>query len=116
MSDWSVLEAELSGTGWRVVRADASEDPTKAGTLEALGRALDLPRWWGRNLDALADCLADPEPSRWERTLLLWDGWSQLAAADPRTFGLVRRLLVDAGLSVLLRGADPHLDGQPPGP
>ena len=27
--------------------------------MELLGRALALPEWWGRNLDALYDCLTD---------------------------------------------------------
>lgn len=27
--------------------------------MELLGRALYLPEWWGRNLDALHDCLTD---------------------------------------------------------
>ena len=27
--------------------------------MERLGRALCLPEWWGRNLDALHDCLTD---------------------------------------------------------
>lgn len=27
--------------------------------MEFLGRALYLPEWWGRNLDALHDCLTD---------------------------------------------------------
>ena len=27
--------------------------------MELLGRALVLPEWWGRNLDALYDCLTD---------------------------------------------------------
>ena len=27
--------------------------------MELLGRALYLPEWWGRNLDALYDCLTD---------------------------------------------------------
>lgn len=31
----------------------------RAEAMEALGRALALPEWWGRNLDALHDCLTD---------------------------------------------------------
>ena len=27
--------------------------------MELLGQALALPKWWGRNLDALYDCLTD---------------------------------------------------------
>lgn len=28
--------------------------------MELLGAALELPDWWGRNLDALYDCLTQP--------------------------------------------------------
>lgn len=28
---------------------------------DRFARALDLPEWYGRNLDALFDCLTDPE-------------------------------------------------------
>lgn len=28
--------------------------------MELLGEALELPDWWGRNLDALYDCLTQP--------------------------------------------------------
>ena len=34
--------------------------------MEFLGRALYLPEWWGRNLDALHDCLTEPRPVRLE--------------------------------------------------
>ncbi|WP_435743916.1 barstar family protein [Nocardioides sp. SYSU DS0663] len=111
MSDPTPLAAALTGTRWRLRHADTVADPTKAAVLEALGDALGFPDWWGRNLDALADCLGDIEaPSR---TLLLWDGWAGFAADDPRGFGLVRRLLADAGLAVLLRGDGPALGGPP---
>lgn len=49
------------------------EPPTPASrreVLAALGRALDLPPWFGRNLDALEECLrALPEP-----VTLVWRG------------------------------------------
>ena len=31
----------------------------RAEAMETLGEALALPEWWGRNLDALHDCLTD---------------------------------------------------------
>ena len=32
--------------------------------MDILDRTLSLPDWWGRNLDALYDCLTDCEPPR----------------------------------------------------
>ena len=52
--------------------------------MDYLGARLELPEWWGRNLDALYDCLTEPgEP----RLLVLADR----AAMEGTSFG--RRLL-----------------------
>ena len=59
--------------------------------LELLGRTLELPEWWGRNLDALYDCLTGGlgRPVRLELS-----GREALVATD---FGRrLRRVLEDA--------------------
>lgn len=96
--------------GWAFAHVDGWTHPTRAGTLEALGAALGLPDWWGRNLDALADGLRDLDADAAARTVLLWDGWGPLAHEDARTVEVVLRLLTGAGLSVLLRGDGPDLE------
>ncbi|GAA4694347.1 barstar family protein [Nocardioides nanhaiensis] len=55
----------------RVVRfGPAHTDGTRREVLDALGRALDLPPWFGRNLDALEECLRSlPDP-----VTLVWHG------------------------------------------
>lgn len=47
-----------------VIRLDGSELTQRAQAMELLGQALDLPEWWGRNLDALYDCLTQPDCPR----------------------------------------------------
>ncbi|HEX4927308.1 MAG TPA: barstar family protein [Burkholderiales bacterium] len=42
------------GSSLEVVRIDA-----KQGVFDALARALEFPAWFGRNWDALEDCLGD---------------------------------------------------------
>lgn len=80
---------------------------TKAELLEAIGEALGLPEHYGRNLDALADCLSELEAD----TVVLWDGWGPIAREDPDLFAKVRRILDGRDrLSVLLRGAGPEVD------
>lgn len=39
------------------IRLDGSGLCRREEALELLGRELNLPQWWGRNLDALYDCL-----------------------------------------------------------
>ncbi|MDO9454741.1 MAG: barstar family protein [Nocardioides sp.] len=70
----------------------------------ALAAALGFPDWYGRNLDALADCLRDVPAD----TVLLWDAWAGAARAEPRVFKIAIGLLA-ARVSVLLRGPGPEL-------
>ncbi|MDO5056595.1 MAG: barstar family protein [Lautropia sp.] len=42
---------------------DCSQADDKVAVLEVLGRGLGLPDFYGRNLDALYDCLTDLKPS-----------------------------------------------------
>lgn len=46
----------------RFLHADCSAAADKAGVMAALARGLKLPRHFGRNLDALYDCVTDLEP------------------------------------------------------
>ena len=77
----------LRAAGWHV---GVLESPrTKAEALEGLGRALAVPRWYGRNLDALADCLGDLA----RPTALVWRGWESLAIDASDDWADVLRVL-----------------------
>ncbi|MBC9732115.1 barstar family protein [Nocardioides marmotae] len=104
--DVGEVRRSVEHAGWRLAHVDGWTHPTRAETFEALGEALALPGWWGRNLDALADCLRDLDT---DRTVVLWDGWGPLAREDGRAFGIILRLLTDSGLAVLLRGDGPEV-------
>ena len=41
------------------IRLDGARLCVRKEAMELLGQALALPEWWGRNLDALHDCLTD---------------------------------------------------------
>lgn len=41
------------------IRLDGARLCRREEAMELLGQALALPEWWGRNLDALHDCLGD---------------------------------------------------------
>ena len=100
--------------GWRFVHYSGWLHEDKAAVLEGLGAALSFPDHYGRNLDALADCLRDVvAPSK--GTLLLWDGWAPFARADRRGFDATLnarrpRVETDGGgpCAVLLRGDGPE--------
>lgn len=42
------------------IKLDGARLCCREEAMEALGQALALPAWWGRNLDALYDCLTEP--------------------------------------------------------
>lgn len=42
-----------------IIRLDGERLQSREEAMELLGLALALPEWWGRNLDALHDCLTD---------------------------------------------------------
>jgi hypothetical protein len=58
----------LAALGYLVVELNAGEWRTREDALVAIGTALHFPDYYGRNLDALVDCLRDvasyglPEP------------------------------------------------------
>lgn len=43
----------------RTIRLDASRLRRRGEAMDLLGQVLELPDWWGRNLDALHDCLTE---------------------------------------------------------
>lgn len=72
--------AELTAAetaGWSIARIGPVA--SKAEALTALAQAMAFPAYFGRNLDALVDCLRDVAGP----TVLVWDGWSLLTQADP---------------------------------
>lgn len=85
---------------------------SKAEALDAIGVALNFPAWYGRNLDALYDCLVDLSWQGAGEHVLVWAGHRQLEAADPDGYRAVLAVLDDAAaassgrpLSVLLADA-----------
>ena len=75
---------------------------SKLSALDAIAAGLRFPDWFGRNLDALADLLADPRPD----TVLVWEDWPVLADADPAAFAGILEVLRERaeapGFAVLL--------------
>jgi RNAse (barnase) inhibitor barstar len=79
---------------------------SRADALDAIGAALSFPSWYGRNLDALYDCLIDLSWQPDGEHILIWAGHRHLEAADPDAYRAVLAVLNDATttspLSVLL--------------
>lgn len=103
----------VRSAGWSFAHVDGwTTAPTKVGFLAEMGRALAFPDHYGRNLDALHDCLRDLGTGG-GGVVLLWDGWATLARADRKAFDAVVSILAERASSgpvpftVLLRGEGP---------
>jgi RNAse (barnase) inhibitor barstar len=95
--------------GWNFVLLDTTAVHDKTGFLDVCATAFDLPRWFGRNWDALADSLGDR--STGEPEVVFWDGWRDLLDHDHDTVDVALQIFTEDAnesgqLRVLLREAD----------
>lgn len=74
---------EAAAAGLDIRKADLRQSQGKQGVLSELGHALRFPDWYGANLDALYDCLTDPDWYPTGGQLLLISGLARLQDADP---------------------------------
>lgn len=79
----------VAGSRWRTARVEPATDLSQA--YDEIARALALPTWFGRNLDALWDCLTDLQ----DPTALLWRRWDDLESTQPRDAARLLDLLRD---------------------
>jgi hypothetical protein len=114
-----VAERRAEGAGWHVVALDTAAVVDKAGLMDTAAEAFDLPSWFGRNWDALDECLRALDLDDPDGLLVLWDGWAEFAESDPDAFettvGVFQDACVawaddDVGGAVLLRGSGPETD------
>lgn len=100
--------------GWRFGYVDGWLAQTKSEFLVSIGLALDFPGHYGRNFDALTDCLREVSADPGAGVVLLWDGWGPLATDDHPSFEtalsvLRERTESEDPFAVLLRGDGPDL-------
>jgi RNAse (barnase) inhibitor barstar len=69
---------------------------SKVEALDAIGAALNFPSWYGRNLDALYDCLVDLSWQPAGEHVLIWTGYRELETADLDGYRAVVSALDDA--------------------
>lgn len=95
------LAAAAAERGATAHVVDGSSVTTKAAAMDAIAAALSFPTWFGRNLDALYDCLTDLSWLPAGEHVLIWSHHEGLLAADPRAYQGIRTALVDAAAADL---------------
>ena len=88
------LDAEARQAGWTVIGLDTREVTSSTQFYDSLVRDWQLPEWFGRNLDAWWDVLA--ERANHGPTLMNWVGAESLAVQQPDFAAVVLGLLRDA--------------------
>ncbi|MGW1890720.1 barstar family protein [Streptomyces sp. NPDC002004] len=97
MTDGPSLAQALAMGGWTTTRLDLTGVADKDAFMARVSGTLELPGWFGRNWDALADCLTDlswAEPARGR--LLLVTGWRGFAEARPHEWQVAQEVFSDA--------------------
>lgn len=95
------VRRSVAEAGWDFVLLDTSQVQDKTAFLDLCATAFDLPRWFGRNWDALADSLGDRTG---EPEVVLWEGWRDLLDHDHDTVDVALQIFTeDAGESGQLR-------------
>ncbi|MEJ7633376.1 barstar family protein [Aeromicrobium sp.] len=100
------LVEEALSVGWQALTLDTRLVRTVEDFYEELATSWGLPGWFGRDLDALFDTLADLAV---QPTVIIWDGLAHLADVDPVHASAVVDIFCDAvgqapSLAVILRG------------
>ncbi|MCX4910302.1 barstar family protein [Streptomyces sp. NBC_00878] len=86
--------------GRHVVALDLDGVADKAGLMERCVRALELPDWFGRNWDALADSLGDssvwPAAASGKGLLVVVTGWRPYARTRPDEWEIAEDVFAQA--------------------
>ncbi|MFJ6938160.1 barstar family protein [Streptomyces sp. NPDC101132] len=91
--------AAARGAGWTTVVLELDGVRSKTALMDRCERAFGLPGWFGRNWDALADCLTDLSwagPAGGAGWLVAVTGWGGFARARARDAGVLREVLEGA--------------------
>ena len=90
------FESLAQGAHQKIEPIDLARHSTLAGALKKIGTILNFPAWYGANLDALFDCLTDPECLASRGSVISISGSQRLAGAQPEAFSTLLDVLQSA--------------------
>jgi RNAse (barnase) inhibitor barstar len=121
---------ELRAMGYKVVDVDAAGSADDQAFLVAIGTALDFPDYYGKNLDALNDCLRDVATFDYGSdlnstgTVVAFRHYDRIVATDAKRAEAVLDIFTDRArdgllighrMMVLVQSDDPELSFGPLG-
>ncbi|WP_244188748.1 barstar family protein [Streptomyces yokosukanensis] len=121
----------LEDRGFRVIRLEAGQWNTERDMHRAIATALDFPDYYGRNLDALNDCLGDvacyggyDDAPEGAGLVLVFTDYDRFATTCPRSAQVVLDIIADQArqaavlrrrLICLVQSNDPQIRFEPVG-
>jgi RNAse (barnase) inhibitor barstar len=118
----SVIRGNIAPTDLHVGVVDGQIAVDRAGIFDELARTMRFPDYFGRNWDAVYDCLTDPSLLPVGGSVILLDGCDQLAREHPDQWQTAVKVFRDAcafwkstrtPLIVLLHGESAATAGAP---
>jgi RNAse (barnase) inhibitor barstar len=91
-----VLRPGAFPSDFAVAVLDGAAAATRAGFFQELARALRFPDYFGRNWDAVYDCLTDLNWLPATRYVLVLDGFDQLATNEPEQWAIGLKVMREA--------------------
>ena len=88
--------SDVTGVRSRTTVAVVTTLDERRALLTAIGRELRFPSYYGRNLDALEECLNDLSWLPAGEVVLIWDGADALRQTDPRGHRVLLEVLAAA--------------------
>lgn len=103
----AAISRELESSGWHLHVLEGGRAKDTQTFFDECARTLEFPAWFGRNWDALADCLSDLTWLPATTHVLLWERYRVLAKRDPAAW-------VNAGEIMAEKAAESGKRGVPP--
>ena len=91
-----VLRRDAFPADFAIAVLDGTDAATRAGFFQDIARALHFPDYFGRNWDAVYDCLTDLNWLPAAGYVLVVDGFDQLATNDPEQWDIGLKVLREA--------------------
>jgi RNAse (barnase) inhibitor barstar len=84
--DPNAIEQAATTAGLTVIRIDLKRLASKAGLLQRAARAFNFPEWFGKNWDALNECLTDLSWLDGRGWVIIFENSQDLASRKPQVF------------------------------
>jgi RNAse (barnase) inhibitor barstar len=103
----AAISRQLESGGWQLHVLEGGQITNAPAFFDECARVLEFPAWFGRNWDALADCLSDLSWLPATTHVLLWERHRVLAKRDPVAWRNACEVMAEKAAESGKRGVPP---------